>query len=226
MRSLIGGLGIVSLFYSLSQFPLYICNTFLNSSIVFTYLLMIYSRKESFSLSKILLILMCIGGCLLVVNPNAIYLSFSLEEMNYSFTSLVVVLFASFIKGLVPVLIANIGPHNPNHNALYFSISSVFFSGIMLILMAQGINIFIALNIIFFFINGVFGYFMQVTKVMSLRYENGVIVGMIENLTLIYAFIWDGIKRREMVLGGWIGGIMVLASGIIYSSLQIRKKKL
>ena len=224
-RSLIGGMGIVAIFYSLSHFPLYICNTFLNSSIVFTYLLLIYSRKERFSFSKIALVLTCIAGCFLVVHPDAIYLSFSVADMNYSVTSIAVVMFASFIKGLVPVLIANIGPHNPNHNALYFSISSVFFSGVMLILMGQGINIFIAVNVIFFTINGIFGYFMQVTKVMSLRYENGVIVGMIENLTMIYAFVWDGIKRKEMVLGGWIGGFLVLASGIIYSSIQIRNKK-
>ena len=222
-RSLVGAVGMALMYYNLTTLPIHIFSTIARTSVIFTYMISISIGRDIFSWKKMGCILLCILGAVLVIGQDSKKKSKDIPITNFA-------VFLGFVNALIaainPIMIESVGKVNPLHNSLYISGFTIVTSVILLIVTNKTVLIVWGTQMILQLMSGLGGFFMQTTRVLSLRYEKATVVQVINSLSLVYSFLYQSIVMGEPpTVTGWIGGAIVFFSTVAYTLFKGSKQK-
>ena len=96
--------------------------------------------------------------------------------------------------------------------------------GAGMIITGRGVEIVMDSRLIFLILASVLGTFIQLSMIMSLRYEKASIISLIESLTVVYGFIADIVIFDEPIsVASVIGGILIVGSFVYMTVIDMEK---
>ncbi len=96
--------------------------------------------------------------------------------------------------------------------------------GVGMIATGKSVEIVYDSRLFFLFLASILGTFIQLSMIMSLRYEKASIISLIESMTVIYGFIADLVIFDEPISGASIvGGVLILGSFVYMTVIDMEK---
>ena len=222
-RSIIGAVSLALMYYNIVTLPIYSFNTITRTSIIFTYFISIGIGRDKFMIRKIVCILICILGAVLVIRENQ---NRRVTHSSVNITGIAVFFgfLNAFLKAIIPIMIQNVGNVNPLHNSLYTSGFMILTSVILLVFTSKTVVIVSMQQLFLQIVSGLIGFGLQTTKVLALRYEKATTVVIIDSIVLVYSFLFQSLVMKETPsISGWLGGSLVMRSTVVYTLLETPK---
>lgn len=215
MRGVLGGIGMVCMFYALRGMPLADASIISQLNAFFVMLFAAIFLKEVLPPgSKLPLLIILVGGCLVVRPWN--FASFNV----YSLFALAQAVFAAGAYTTVSKL-TNSGRHHPYEVVLYFLVCAALAGIFLMVVSGSGFVMPVGREWAFYAALGILSVIAQIWMTEAYATANPVIVSFVSYIGVFFNALWGFVIFDEMLTAlTVIGGVLIIGGSMYLTKLK------